>query len=212
MKAQKWLINLDGRARDMVEAIWRPTFSYFRVYYNKDRVPDQLNKLALSKSIWCHFERDGHLFVIRPKIIDHGNQGLEVVGFELLIDDYVVPTDREYKVLPRAEHETEHQTSRREPVLQLTDAHRQQFRAKLLACPSISDPSSRATVINQLPGRLREMVRRDARSDVDVQNLVDACVSYKGGLDALLDTVRSFDEGNGALDELEQFVHSLHRQ
>jgi hypothetical protein len=73
----------------------------------------------------------------------------------------------------------------------------------LLRCPSIGDQSSRDAVVRELPPNISSRIHRDSRSNVDVLNIVNACLDYSGGLEALIDVVRFFDGGSRSMQELD---------
>jgi hypothetical protein len=72
----------------------------------------------------------------------------------------------------------------------------------LLKCQSIADRNNREATIRQLRPAIRNRIRDDARSDIHVLNIIDACLEVKGGLGELIEVVRLFDGDSAPVQEL----------
>ncbi len=79
----------------------------------------------------------------------------------------------------------------------------------LLDCPSLRDPATRAVLIQTLPGQIAQAIPRHPQSNVEVFNLVQTCLRYPGGLNALLEALRFFDAGTHQLAAVHTLVESL---
>ena len=74
-------------------------------------------------------------------------------------------------------------------------------------CRTIHDRSGRDVVINGLPDRLRAMIIRQHEDDLDVTNLVYACLIYPDGMKLLVDMIKYID---GDTDELQAVIKAWH--
>ena len=72
----------------------------------------------------------------------------------------------------------------------------------LLACPSISDRNKRDTVINDLPGNIKNNIQRDNADKFDVTNIVNACSNYPGGIDELIDCIEGYEGDSDSVQKV----------
>ena len=79
----------------------------------------------------------------------------------------------------------------------------------LITCPCMANIDPRKSIVGQLPDNIRYARIRDARQDIDVQNIVDCCNNYAGGVQTLITTVLSFDDGTWQAQELTEWLHRL---
>ncbi|MCP4702142.1 MAG: hypothetical protein GY862_35570 [Gammaproteobacteria bacterium] len=82
----------------------------------------------------------------------------------------------------------------------------------LLECPSVQDEGSRNALLKQLPRKIASAVNADSNPKVHVLNIVDTCISYPGGLEALLDTLRFFDDKTVQYQCLTEFVGKIEKE
>jgi len=80
---------------------------------------------------------------------------------------------------------------------------------KLLACPSVRNNGSRETIIKQLPIEISSGIERQAASRADIFNIVDTCMKYPDGLQALINVVRFFEKESRPMQYLEAFMEEL---
>jgi hypothetical protein len=79
----------------------------------------------------------------------------------------------------------------------------------LLACSSVSDAQTRATVLQQLPAPIQNAVTHHSRSDIHVTQIVRTCLNYPGGITALLDAVGFFDGGTECESQLRGLLQRM---
>ena len=79
----------------------------------------------------------------------------------------------------------------------------------LLACPSLSNPSSRANVVNQLPAQIRQSINYSPQATArqELLNIIQTCHNFPAGFPALLDIIRFYDNGTIAFQALERFLN-----
>jgi hypothetical protein len=96
-------------------------------------------------------------------------------------------------------------TPQGQPKRQVTQEQINQLVDLLLACPSIADRSARDVVVQQLPPSIINSIPRNAHNRVDVWNIASTCRNYSGGINALIEAVRSFDKGTDQMQALDDF-------
>lgn len=79
----------------------------------------------------------------------------------------------------------------------------------LLKCPSMDDKGTRNDVLAFLPDNVRNAIPRRDQARADVVNIVRTCQNYTGGLDELIEAVRSFDGGTLFMDEVDEFLNTI---
>lgn len=92
--------------------------------------------------------------------------------------------------------------------MQLSSAQFNQLVTLLLAVPVVADGAARESILQSLDRRITNSVVRSSQNKVDVANILRAALNYSGGLDALLDQVRFFDDGTRQMQAVESFVSS----
>jgi hypothetical protein len=89
----------------------------------------------------------------------------------------------------------------------LSSEQLRQLTELMLALPSMGDRSTRDAVLQQLPGRITNAIRRHDSARVDVLNIALTVANYEQGLTLLVDAVRFFDGGTAQLTALEAFLN-----
>lgn len=79
----------------------------------------------------------------------------------------------------------------------------------LLKCPSIKNPNRRNAVVDNLRDDIRENVERDDSARADVYNIVTTALSYEGGLQELVESVRNFDVDTAEMAEVDHVMAEL---
>lgn len=74
----------------------------------------------------------------------------------------------------------------------------------LLGCPTIIDDNSRNTLIGRLPGKIKTSIKRDSRSDIDVTNIVNACLQYRDGLPTLINILGSYEHDSIPMEKVKE--------
>jgi hypothetical protein len=77
----------------------------------------------------------------------------------------------------------------------------------MLALPSMRDQDTRDAVLERMPRRITNAIRRNARAKVDVANIVLTASNYDQGFPLLLEALRFYDDGTTQLRALEAFLH-----
>lgn len=82
---------------------------------------------------------------------------------------------------------------------------------KLLACPSCATRTGRERVIAKLFELFQWTITVGATSNdlTETLAIIDACLNYEDGLDALIKVVAFFDGGTLAFGELQSYANSL---
>lgn len=81
--------------------------------------------------------------------------------------------------------------------------------ACLCQCPSIRNAEARSTLLNQLPASIAGKISEHAQLKIHVQNIVDTCLEYVGGIEHLIDVVLDFDEGTDDAANLTEVLQSI---
>jgi hypothetical protein len=97
--------------------------------------------------------------------------------------------------------------SKEKPVQQLSQDEINQLVELLLACPSMQDRHVRDDVLGYLPDNVRHAIPRRDMPKADVLSIVRTCLEYPGALDALIEGVRSFDEGTFSMQAVDGFLN-----
>lgn len=79
----------------------------------------------------------------------------------------------------------------------------------MLALPSMRDQDTRDAVLERMPRRITNAIRRNARAKVDVANIVLTASNYDQGFPLLLEAVRFYDDGTTQLRALETFLRRV---
>ena len=81
----------------------------------------------------------------------------------------------------------------------------------LLACPSMSTAGGRSGVVGLLPDGIKHSISLGATSNStqEVLSIVQACLNYPAGLDALVGCIRFFDGGSIPFSRLENYLNNL---
>ncbi|MBF0565385.1 MAG: metallophosphoesterase [Nitrospirae bacterium] len=82
--------------------------------------------------------------------------------------------------------------------MKLTDA--------LLECQTMLNRQSRDAVVNNLRDAIRYSIERSNVSKIDVNNIVNTCINYPGGIAELISIVRSFENGAKCMVEIEKMI------
>jgi hypothetical protein len=82
----------------------------------------------------------------------------------------------------------------------------------LARCDTLSTTQRRDQVLLQLRRPIADRVKRDPALLYDVEQIVSACLAYRGGLSELIEVIRAFEPGSDALNEVERVFASLHEQ
>jgi hypothetical protein len=75
----------------------------------------------------------------------------------------------------------------------------------LMDCPSMQDQSFRNDVVKFLPGDVQSAIDRRSAKKPDVINIVRTCQNYPGGMNALREAIRTFNEGMHCMRNLDDF-------
>ena len=78
----------------------------------------------------------------------------------------------------------------------LTTSQRRELEKALRACASVQDRSTRDSIVNDLPSEIRSRIKRHESENVDVSNIVKTSLSFPGGLQELINTVRNYEGSN----------------
>lgn len=68
----------------------------------------------------------------------------------------------------------------------LTFKEKMQLVNRLLACPSVQEQQRRDTIINELPPKIKDSVKRNPVSLDDVLNLVNTCLTHDDEVNSYL--------------------------
>ncbi len=63
----------------------------------------------------------------------------------------------------------------------------------LLACPSVSDPDRRKSLISDLSDDIKRNIERSNTDTFEVMNIVTACLNYGGGLQELIEIIEFYE-------------------
>ncbi len=96
----------------------------------------------------------------------------------------------------------------RQPI-KLSDPDKDALASSLLKCPCISDSNRREAVLRRLPENIRNSRIKDSRQDIDVQNIVEACANYPGGIESLIAAVRFYDKATWQMLEVDAVLHRI---
>ncbi|MCP4695400.1 MAG: formylglycine-generating enzyme family protein [Gammaproteobacteria bacterium] len=88
-----------------------------------------------------------------------------------------------------------------------TDLQRQ-LTELLLACPSIQNEGSRQALLRQLPAHIADAIENHGVAKTHVLNIVDTCANYSGGIAALLEALRFFDNKTHQYGEVIAFLEA----
>ncbi len=76
----------------------------------------------------------------------------------------------------------------------------------LLACSSVNNRGSRDTIVNSLRDDIKNAIRRNNASRVDVMNIVGSCLDYSNGLKELIMIVRSFEGKSKGMQKVDEVI------
>lgn len=94
-------------------------------------------------------------------------------------------------------------------VYKLTNPQKWQLVDALLLCPAIANRKTRDGVVDGLRNDIKFNTDRDDNARLDVLNLVNTALNYAGGLDELVDAVRSFDRGSEPMAAVDRILASF---
>src|SRR2546425_899396 len=94
-------------------------------------------------------------------------------------------------------------------LLRLSDSDKDAIVASLLRCPCMSDSNRRESVVKRLPEDIRRTRIKDSRQDIDVENIVDACDNYPGGIEGLITALRFYDGGTFQMQEVDKMFYRI---
>ena len=79
---------------------------------------------------------------------------------------------------------------------------------RLLACPSMSSPAGRQSVVAELPANIQNsvMTATTASAKQQIVSIVRTCLNFPRGLEALAGVVKFYDEGTLAFEDLQRFL------
>jgi TIR domain/Effector-associated domain 2 len=80
---------------------------------------------------------------------------------------------------------------------------------RLLACPSLSNPASRETVIGSLPPQIANNIARSPQALTDISNLLTTCLNYPEGLAKLIEILDFFEQGSLPFQELHRYLNQM---
>lgn len=73
----------------------------------------------------------------------------------------------------------------------------------------MSERRSRETVLELLPGEIFHNIRRSDRNRIDIINIIKTCSTYSGGLETLIQVMRSIEGNSLTVKRIDGFVKSL---
>jgi hypothetical protein len=76
----------------------------------------------------------------------------------------------------------------------------------LLACDCMKSANRRSSVVQGLPPAIQQRLRGGGTSREDVDEIVRACVQFPGGLEALLQRVKFFENGSFPFQKVESLL------
>jgi hypothetical protein len=79
----------------------------------------------------------------------------------------------------------------------------------LCDCPSVEQQSTREAIVNQLPEAIRHGIQRHQATKVDVTYIVQRCLNYSNGLEALIRAVDFFESGSEPLQRVRDYLLRL---
>lgn len=82
----------------------------------------------------------------------------------------------------------------------------------LLDCLSMSNSRHRAAVLKQLPRRIQDIVFSGDNAKTDVSLLIDACLNYQWGMEALLDAIYYFESNSIGIQAIYDFLQRVRPQ
>lgn len=123
------------------------------------------------------------------------DQGLAAVGM------YALSETETPQLLSRPGIEPAEIYLLREPATPAGLGHQEELQSRrrlveaLLACGSMRDPAIRSAIVDELPDPICSTIKRHPADLVDVANIFNRCLSFSGGLAALVEQLK-FYEGN----------------
>jgi hypothetical protein len=121
----------------------------------------------------------------------------------------VQPSDEQADPPVPPDNQTSDTTAQEPAVRKLSMPQIRQLVELLLACPAMQNSSTRNSVLDFLDARVRNAIKRSNQTRGDVLNIVTTCKEYPGALQTLVDSVRFFDQGTTAMQELDAFWQTM---
>jgi hypothetical protein len=91
----------------------------------------------------------------------------------------------------------------------LTLAQKRELIAALLACPTIANRNSRDTLLSQLRPEISNRTVDNNRTDIHVLNIIDTSMSYPGGLEEFIDTLRFFEGDSASMNQVDAVLNRI---
>jgi len=94
-------------------------------------------------------------------------------------------------------------------IYQLTPQQKRQLVDALLGCPTLQSRQGRDTVVEELRADIRNNVERHSAPRLDVNSIVSTALVYAGGLQELIETVRSYEGDSLPMAEVDRVIASF---
>lgn len=94
-------------------------------------------------------------------------------------------------------------------IYRLTPPQKRQLVDALLGCPTMQGRQGRDTVVDELRADIRNNVERHSAPRLDVNGIVSTALVYAGGLQELIETVRSYEGDSLPMAEVDQVIASF---
>jgi len=94
-------------------------------------------------------------------------------------------------------------------IYQLTPQQKRQLVDALLGCPTMQGRQGRDTVLEDLRADIKNNVERHSAPRLDVNSIVSTALVYAGGLQELIETVRSYEGGSLPMAEVDRVIASF---
>ncbi len=94
-------------------------------------------------------------------------------------------------------------------IYQLMPQQKRQLVDALLGCPTMQSRQGRDTVVEDLRADIKNNVERNSAPRLDVNSIVSTALVYAGGLQELIETVRSYEGGSLPMAEVDRVIASF---